>query len=78
MVIRWNRIIVFGGANRKLSEKYGLKVWLCGENCHRNGLISVHRNILTNRKVQELAQAKFEELYGDREAFRREFGRSYL
>ena len=25
---------VFGGPNRKLSERYGLKVYLCGEKCH--------------------------------------------
>lgn len=28
---------IFGGANRKKSEKYGLKVGLCGDTCHRNG-----------------------------------------
>ena len=26
---------VFGGANRKFSEKYGLKIHICGERCHR-------------------------------------------
>ena len=24
---------VFGGANRKFSEKYGLKIHICGERC---------------------------------------------
>ena len=28
---------IFGGANRKKSEKYGLVVYLCGNRCHRNG-----------------------------------------
>ena len=28
---------IFGGAMRKKSEKYGLKVYLCGDRCHRNG-----------------------------------------
>ena len=26
---------IFGGPNRKWSEKYGLKVWLC-QRCHRD------------------------------------------
>ena len=28
---------IFGGPNRGKSEKYGLVVLLCGEECHRNG-----------------------------------------
>lgn len=34
---------VFGGANRKFSEKYGLKIHICGERCHRNGKDAVHK-----------------------------------
>ena len=30
--LHWHHI--FGGANRKHSEKYGLKVRLCGQQCH--------------------------------------------
>ena len=33
--LHWHH--VFGGANRKWSEKYGLKVRLCGQQCHENG-----------------------------------------
>ncbi len=68
----------FGGANRKLSEKYGLKVWLCGNRCHRNGPDSVHINKMVRKNVQAAAQTKYEELYGNRETFHKEFLRSYL
>lgn len=69
---------VFGSANRKLSEKYGLKVWLCGNSCHRNGPLSVHRNRVISDRVKAIAQAKWEETYGTREDFIRLFGRNYL
>lgn len=69
---------VFGGANRKYSEKYGLKVWLCGNSCHRNGIYSVHRNRVVSDQVKAVAQAKWEETYGTREEFLQIFGRNYL
>lgn len=69
---------VFGGANRKHSEKYGLKVRLCGNSCHRNGPFSVHRNREVADRVKAIAQAKWEETYGTREEFLQIFGRSYL
>lgn len=34
---------IFGGPNRKWSEKYGLKVWLCPR-CHRDPRQGVHFN----------------------------------
>lgn len=34
---------IFGGANRRWSEKYGLKVWLCPR-CHRDQKEGVHGN----------------------------------
>lgn len=43
---------VFGGPNRKYSERYGLKVRLCGERCHRNGANSVHRNHQVNLSLK--------------------------
>lgn len=70
--------IYFGTANRKKSEQYGLKVWLCGHKCHRNGPNSPHKNKMVDNSLKCLAQAKFEEIYGDRELFRQEFGKSYL
>jgi len=69
--------IFFGTANRKLSEKYGLKVWLCGEHCHRNGKYAVHRNRKTDLKLKREAQEKFEETH-TREEFIQIFGKNYL
>ena len=42
----------FGGPNRRLSEKYGLKVYLC-LSCHRTGPNAVHdsMNGTENRKI---------------------------
>lgn len=48
--------IYFGTANRKKSEQYGLKVRLCGNECHRNGKHSVHKNAKVCRKLQAEAQ----------------------
>lgn len=70
--------VFFGTANRKKSEQYGLKVWLCGHKCHRNGDKSPHRNKLTDNALKCLAQVKFEEIHGSRDLFRQEFGKSYL
>ena len=71
---------VFGGrtGNRDKSDRLGLTVWLCGETCHRNGKKSVHRNRETDLFVKRQAQEAYENKYGDRADFIREFGRSYL
>ena len=55
--------IMHGTANRKQSEKYGLKVWLCHED-HRTGKEAVHRCRETDLKLICIAQRRFEELYG--------------
>ena len=68
---------VFGASNRKYSEKYGLKVWLCGNRCHRNGRQSAHQNSDVALKLKQDAQRKFEENHS-REEFREIFGKSYL
>lgn len=69
--------VFFGTANRKLSEKYGLKVYLCPE--HHRGTKGVHgRDGKTlDTYLKELAQSKFEEKES-REKFRQIFGISYL
>lgn len=68
--------VIFGTANRKKSEKYGLKVWLC-QNHHRNGKMAVHQN----RHVAELlireAQIEFEGIYGHKK-FMKEFGKNWI
>lgn len=70
--------IFFGIGNRRKSEKYGLKVWLCGETCHRNGKKAVHRNRETDLYLKRIGQEAFEATYGDRTDFIREFGKSYI
>lgn len=68
--------IFFGTANRKQSEKYGLKIWLCAE-CHRTGCNAVHRNNAKNLKYKKMAQKVFEETH-TREEFMQIFGKNYL
>lgn len=73
---------IFGGnPNRKLSEKYGLKVWLCNDftstRCHKE----VHEGEHTKQLMDSLhreGQKAFEETHGNREDFMRIFGRNYL
>lgn len=68
----------FGGSNRKASERYGLKVWLCGDECHRNGPDSAHQSGATMQRLHEDGQRAFEEHHGTREEFMRIFGKNYL
>lgn len=69
--------VFFGTANRKLSEKYGLKVYLCTE--HHRGTRGVHgrEGKTLDTYLKELAQSRFEEKES-REKFRQIFGISYL
>ena len=67
---------VFDGPNRKLSEHYGLKVYLCAGH-HQFSNEAVHINAEINRKVQRDAQEVFEEEHPDLD-FRAIFGRNYL
>lgn len=68
--------IFFGTANRKQSEKYGMKVWLCME--HHTGDYSIHRNRHLDLYLKEKAQTHFEAHCGSREEFREIFGKSWL
>lgn len=71
---------IFGGnPNRKLSEKYGLTVLLCGESCHRNGEKAAHKCAETAQRLHEYGQLKFmQEQKASVEDFRRVFGKNYL
>ena len=71
---------IFGGnPNRKLSEKYGLTVFLCGESCHRNGEKAAHKCAETAQRLHEYGQRKFmQEQNASIEDFRRVFGKNYL
>lgn len=68
---------VFGGfGKRKLSEKYGLKVYLCHDRCHLNG---VHKNAKLNRALKANVQKKAMKHYGWSIAdFRAIFGKNYI
>ena len=68
--------IFFGVSNRKNSETYGMKVWLCQE--HHTGRAGVHHNRDMDLALKEMAQRDFEKLFGDRETFRKIFGKSWL
>ncbi len=70
---------IFGGTGkRKLSEKYGLKVWLC-HNCHNEPPQGVHHNSETRQHLQRIAQEKAMQHYGwTEDDFRQIFGKSYL
>lgn len=67
---------IFGGPNRKLSEKYGLTVHLCWK-CHRDAKEGVHFNQEKRRNLQRIGQQAFKERY-PASSFRRIFGISYL
>ena len=70
---------IFGGSNRKKSEKLGLYIYLCHHDCHENGPKAAHRCAETAQKLHEYGQRlAMEENNWTVEDFRREFGRSYL
>lgn len=69
----------FGGSNRKKSEKYGLKVGLCGDTCHRNGRNSAHQSAATALRLHQYGQMKFMSEQGATvDDFRAVFGKNYL
>ena len=68
---------VFGGPNRKLSEKYGLTVWLCHW-CHNEPPNGVHHNAKTMKMLRWQGQLAAMSKYGwTEDDFRKVFGRSY-
>ena len=66
---------IFGGANRRLSEKYGLKVWLCHMH-HNEPPEGVHFNWDLMRHMHQKGQEAFERAYPGSD-FRRFFGKNY-
>ena len=69
--------IIFGVGLRKLSEKYGLKVWLCYLH-HRDNRIGVHGlNKEADMMLKQLAQRTFEKKYSH-EKWMEVFGKNYL
>lgn len=57
--------IFAGVANRKISEKYGLKVWLCQR--HHTGSRGAQYDQSLNRQLKEAAQRAFEQRHSHRE-----------
>ena len=69
---------VFSGSRRKLSEKYGLKVYLC-HFCHNEPPRGVHHNSDARKAVQQFAQEKAMGHYQwSVDDFRSIFGKNYL
>lgn len=76
---------IFGGANRKLSEKYGLWVNICCIRCHNGGPESVHmkpnqgKDLFLKQQAQRAFESHtYKDFQGSREKFMEIFGRNYL
>lgn len=67
---------IYGTADRKKSDKYGLTVYLCGMH-HNLSNEGVHFNKKLDMQLKQTAQKAFEEKYGH-EKFMAEFHRNYL
>ena len=70
---------VYPGPFRDKSEKYGLKVGLCGESCHRNGRYAAHQCRETSDALKQFWQIKYMMAHKASVAdFRAAFGKNYL
>lgn len=69
--------MVFGTANRKKSEQYGLWVYVCSEKHHEHGPESPHENREVRELLCRIAQEAFEETH-TRDEWMREFGKNWL
>lgn len=68
--------IFYGTANRKKSERAGLKVHLCYLH-HRDSVTGVHFNRELDIALKKKAQQAYEQIHS-REEFMQEFGKNYL
>lgn len=72
--------VIYGWGKRKLSEKYGLKVYLCPQH-HRDSPESIHHNTKNNLSFDKMLKAKaqqaFEEHYPNL-SFIEIFGKNYI
>lgn len=70
---------IFGGANRKKSDRMGLVVHLCHNRCHLFGKYAAHQNKDTMLKLHQYGQRKAMSENGwDTAKFISEFGKNYL
>ena len=67
---------IYGTANRKLSDKYGLTIWLCNAHHTQNGS-GIHFNKDLDAHVKKLAQERFEAVHEPNTRFIDVFGRNY-
>lgn len=67
--------VLAGTANRKVSEKYGLTVWLCHR--HHTGTDGAQYGKDKNQWLKEEAQKAFERIHSHDE-WMRVIGRNYL
>lgn len=67
---------IFGAANRKWSEEYGLWIWLCPPH-HNMSDHGIHFNKPLDMQLKQIAQREFEDTYGHDE-FMKIFGKNYL
>lgn len=68
--------VMYGAGNRKMSEKYGLKVYLCFyHHTYVGGPEAVHRNDAVRRLLEAEAQKAFEKVYPNL-VFRDIFGKN--
>lgn len=67
--------IIFGTANRDLSDKFGLVVPLCAKH-HRTGDNAVHRSEAANLYFKKIAQERFEKIWPEYN-FREVFGKEW-
>ena len=65
-----------GTANRRLAEHWGLWGYLCKKH-HTDGPEAVHNNRAEELFLQQVAQGRFEKLYGH-EKWMEIFGKNYL
>lgn len=68
---------IFGGANRKKSEKRNFVVPLRPD-LHPNGVYAGRYAKVVDMYLKDMAQRYYEEHIGTREEFMSEFGRNYL
>jgi len=66
---------ILGSYNRNNSEKYGLKVWLCGKH-HNLSSAGIHFDKQFDLYVKRIAQARYEEVYPDLD-FVQIFGKNF-
>jgi hypothetical protein len=66
-----------GTSNRRMSEKYGFKIFLCAGH-HNMSNEGIHFDKEFDLEMKEMAQSYFEENIGSRDLFREEFGKSWL